>query len=91
MAARKMNPYRHPRYLHIFRQAACDVADAKVGELSFSLRGKVLNTPDDWEDMPLSRVRKLYELDSDNTMTAFDSRNKINRLRLRRQARKLAA
>jgi hypothetical protein len=92
MPARKINPYRRPRSLHIHRQEAKDVADAKAGELSFSLRGKTLNTPDAWDDKPITNVRRLYELDPRPWHDSkFDSNDKIIRLRQRRLARKLAA
>jgi hypothetical protein len=91
MSASSITMYRSPKYIALYKRAAQDDADAKIGELSFSLRAKVRNVPTDHDDIHLSNPRLYYEAKGDkNPSEHFDSSAKILRLERRRLSRKLA-
>ena len=91
MSARKISCFRNPRFIGVHRQAAIDKADAKVEEISFSLRGKVKNTPSNWDDIQFSKVRAYYEACPPSWKPEFyESREKIVRLSNRRISRKIS-
>jgi len=91
MSARKISCCRNPRFIGVHRQVAIDKADAKVGELTIPLRGKVRNTPTNWEDIQISKLRTLYETCVGVWKPEFyESTEKIVRLSNRRISRKIS-
>lgn len=91
MSARKVSCFRNPRFIGVHRQAAADTADALTGELAFSLRGKVKNTPTNYDDLPFSKLRAFYEASKDSWKPElYESKEKIVRLSNRRISRKIS-
>jgi hypothetical protein len=91
MSARKISCFRNPRFIGVHRQAAADSAEALAGELAFSLRGKVKNTPTNYDDMPFSKLRLFYETSVGSWKPEFyETKEKIIRLRNRRISRSIS-
>jgi len=91
MSARKISCFRNPRFIGVHRQAAADKANSLVGELTIPLRGKVKNTPTNYDDIQFSKVRAYYEACPPSWKPEFyESKEKIVRLRNRRISRKIS-
>jgi hypothetical protein len=76
--------------MNLIRQAAVDHADAIAGEFVIPLRQALQCVPDAWDDKQITSLRKFYEANHLQPWSRFDSREKINRLLRRREARKQA-
>ena len=94
MASSKMCMYRSPKFKGVHCQVSVDKTDEEAKEYGLILRAKVRNTPDDREDLQITKIRAFYEAMSstwrrDDVRENFDSRDKILRLQRRREARRL--